>query len=204
MGYDTAIVLAHELNKDKSLTQETRERVDLGIKLYRENKTRTLLMSGGHADLGECYGISLARAMKNYAVSKNVPENSIIEEDLSLETVGQLIFCKIGVINPKGWKKIIIFSHAYHIPRVRAISNLVFGSEYKIGFEDIKSDLNFDIKILEKERASENIFRDTFGSVHTGDDRALLERLLERHNSYKNCAREIREKLEKLKKLNLS
>jgi len=148
MKYETAIILAHGLNKDKSLDRETRERTNLGINIFRENKTGTLLMSGGHKDLGECYGVSLSEAMKRYAIRQGTLGNLILEEDISLETVGELIFCKIGIIDPRNWKKILIVSHGYHIPRVRTITNIVFGDEYQIEFESIKSDLNFDKEIL--------------------------------------------------------
>ena len=37
-------------------------------------------MAGGHGDLGECYGISVAEVMKRYAVLMGVPgENILIE-----------------------------------------------------------------------------------------------------------------------------
>ena len=199
MKYETAIILAHGLNKDKSLDRETRERTNLGINIFRENKTGTLLMSGGHKDLGECYGVSLSEAMKRYAIRQGTLGNLILEEDISLETVGELIFCKIGIIDPRNWKKILIVSHGYHIPRVRTITNIVFGDEYQIEFESIKSDLNFDKEILEKERESEELFKRTFKDIKGGDNSALLERLLEKHVMYNKSPELFGQRLEKLK-----
>ena len=198
MIYDVALILAHALNKDKSLDDETKARTDLGIKCFGEGRTKYLLIYGRHSNLEGCHGISLARAMKNYAVTNGVPSKKILEEDLTLETIGQLIFSKIGIIDPKNWKKILIISHDYHIPRVRIISDVVFGNEYNVEFEGVGLKSNMEIGLLEKETASTNMFRETFKGVPAGDDKELLERLFKSHERYRNNSEYFKKKLKRI------
>ncbi len=201
MIYDTAIILAHELNRNKSLSNETRERTNLGIDLFKEGRVKTLLMSGNWQ---EKYGISLAKAMKRYAIGQGIIETYILEEEISSETAGQLIFCKQGIIDPRGFKAILIVSHDYHIPRVRTISDLVFSDKYNIGFEEVKADSDLKGEAIEKEKASEALFLKTFASITPGDDNVLLERLLKKHERYNRNPEKYRTMLEKLIHENLS
>lgn len=191
--YDAVLVLSHDLNPDKSLTQQSRERVDASIKYLQCDSTKYLIMSGGHGDLGRKYGISIARAMKNYALLEGIQENRILEEDLSLETVGQLIFSKQGIIGPREFRKLIVITHNYHLPRVEAISNIVFGNSYELDFHGIR--INSANETLEKEKKSLEAFRKTFEGVERGNEKQVLEILLTKHSRYNTESDYFRKKL---------
>lgn len=203
MAYDVALVLGHELNLDGSLSEQTRERTELGERLFYEEGIKNLIMSGGHGDLGECYGISLARQMKNHAVSTGIDGKKIFEEDVSFESVGQLLFSKIGLIDQRKWKNVLIVSHDYHIPRIRRIAQIVFDDGYNIGFAEVKSGIKLDQVTMKRERMSEQAIIRTFENVPLGDNHRLLERLLEKHQAYIQICREIRIRLDSLIEQNL-
>ncbi|MAG26899.1 hypothetical protein CMI47_15275 [Candidatus Pacearchaeota archaeon] len=201
--YDTAIILAHELNPDKSLSDQTRERVDLGISLFNKGQVRTLIMSGGHGNRGANYGVTLADKMEEYALKKDVPGDKILKEPISIETVAQLIFCKQAIMAPRNWKSALIISHDYHInPRVTAISNLIFGQEYIIDFASVPSDLSNDPAVQEKERQSLTAFQETFSGITPGSDSEALEALLSNHKLYNTDSPHFLAELEKLKQQN--
>jgi vancomycin permeability regulator SanA len=184
--YNVALILAHKLDKNQNLTKEGKQRVDLGIKNYFSGRVKKLIMSGGHESFGEKYGISLAEAMKKYALKKGVPEIDIFKEELSLETVGQLIFSKIRIIDLKQFKNILIISNDYHIERIKAISRVVFNNNYLVDFEGVETSLTQEKKqeIYDRERKSEGVFKKTFDKVTLGNNEELLKILLERHLSY--------------------
>lgn len=204
MNYNTAIILAHELNKDKSLSQQTKSRTEIGIEYYKSGKVKTLIMSGGHEDFGEKYGISLAEVMKQYAIAQGIPEPDIFKEEVSWETVGQLIFCKLGIIDPKQFKKILIISNDYHIKRIKAISGIVFDKPYSIDFIGVRTSLTQEEKqnVCDKERESEQTFKKTFQGLTPGDNDELLKILLERHLLYNKNPQYFKENLERLIKEN--
>jgi len=199
MLYDTAIILANELVKDNgnyNLSDLTRNRVDLGIEYYQSEHVKGLLMSGGHKDNGQKYGISLAQAMKEYAVRRGVFESDIIKEEISLETAGQLIFCKLGIIKPRRLKNILIITHDWHMPRTRRQAKFIFGEDYNLEFRSV-SDSGIR-NTFEKEQASYETFLKTFKGINSGDDNSILNRLLERHPWYEENSKRIRDRLKQL------
>lgn len=181
--YDALLVLGHELTKEKELTETSRERIDVGIGLIKNGFANKLIVSGGHEDFGECYGISVARAMKNYAIKKGILKENILEEDISLDTVGELIFCKIGIIVPRNWKKNLIITHNYHMQRTKRESEFIFGKNYNLDFKGVKNS-DIPLRSEEQEKRSYQSFCETFNWIKPGDDNRILERLLKKHPLY--------------------
>ncbi|MEK6945620.1 MAG: pseudaminic acid synthase [Nanoarchaeota archaeon] len=183
--YDVAIVLGHELKKENSklkLSEQTKERVDLGIDLLTNKKVEKLIMSGGHKDFGLGYGKSIAEVMKEYAISQGVNEKNILLEENSLDTIGQLLFCKICIIKPLKIKKIAIITHEYHHDRVKKEAEL-FLHKNVLGYYLVPS--AFSEETEEKERKSLDEFFKTFSRINKEDDRELVSSLFERHKWYK-------------------
>jgi vancomycin permeability regulator SanA len=191
MEYDLGIVLSHEI-QNKKLSEEARKRLDKAIQLFKEGKIRVLLMTGDHSEIGENYGITLAEAMKKYAIEKGIPEDKILKEEVSLETVGQLIFSRL-IIDKGQFKNIYIISSDYHISRVMVISEFVFNSNYHIFFEKVATEKNPERE--KKERESERTFSETFKGVKKGDINQLLEILFERHKIYNKNPEYFKKKL---------
>jgi vancomycin permeability regulator SanA len=184
--YDTCIVLSHAVNADKSPSRQTRERVDRAVELYNSEITGTLIMSGGYAHKKEGIFIAHSDAMKKYACScQNVPEENIFVEKKSLETVGQAIFSKSDFVVPKDFQNLIVVSHDYHINRVSRIFEFVFGNDYNIRCEAVDNGKDDpQVRTKEQEQKSLDIFLRTFDGIAPGDDKAILERLFDKHLSY--------------------
>lgn len=196
MKYDVGVVLAHELSNDRTLTLQTRARADRGINALKNKEIIYLLMSGGHASE---YGISLADAMAQYAYREGVPRDKIVEENLSLDTIGQIVFCKQGIIDPRGWKNVLFISNDWHASRVMEIARIAFGDGYNLAFAKVRSKNSGEET---EERASLALFRKSFVRVPRGNDKAVLERLLTKHRLYSGRARHFREGLEMMKDAN--
>jgi len=195
MKYDVGIILSHWLKEDGSLSDETRERVDLGIDLLERGVVGGLVMTGDHKERGRQFKYKLCTAMKNYAVSWGVDPKAIFEEDVSLETVGNLFFSKIGIIKPMGYSNVAIVSHDHHITRSREIAQVMYGTDYKLGFFGVESLGKVDVSNLDA-------FRKTFEGVRPGDDEAILKVILEKHGVYNKEPDYFRERLKELRKMN--
>jgi uncharacterized SAM-binding protein YcdF (DUF218 family) len=181
MNYDVLIVLGHELGEGNELSDESRERTVEGIDSYKRGLVGKLLFSGGHGEIGQGYGVSIAEAMANYAVEGGVDEGHILREELSLESVGQLIFCKL-IADKMGWRSLGILSHSYHLPRLKKIAEKVFGDGYDVHFIGVGR--HGDEELRAKEIKSAEAFQRTFEGVKVGDNNDLIETLLERHPVY--------------------
>ena len=199
MQFDVGMVLAHELVKDNGaykLSSATKSRMDLGIKFYKNNQIKKLLTTSGHKDLGKKYGVSLAEVMKQYAIKKGVPESSILEEDFSLETVGELIFCKVGIIDPRQFKNITIITNDWHLNRTKKEADFIFGDEYVLNYQTVS--IPQTKRTSEQEEASYNTFLRSFQGINKGDSKSILNRLFERHQIYSKNPQHFKTKLEKL------
>ncbi|MBA4602267.1 YdcF family protein [Thermoactinomyces mirandus] len=89
-----------------------KERLNLALKLYRENIVNYLILSGG---LGN-NGITEAEGMKNYLVERGVSPAHLILEDQSSNTKENLLYSK-KILEKHQWKNITIITHDYHMVR---------------------------------------------------------------------------------------
>lgn len=193
------LILCHDIKKTDSgyeLNEQTRERTDAGIKLLEEVKVEKLIMSGGCEHL---YPIYISTVMKEYAIKMGIGPELIIEENLSRDTAGQLLFSKIGIIKPLGVKEIIIITSGYHVPRVKEEANFVFGQGYKLSFLGVPCD-DSEKRSEEQEKASLRSFKKDFLNVSPGDDEKILKNLFTFHKFYIPEANNFSIRLEELKR----
>lgn len=189
-SYDAAITLSHKINPDGTLTDESRERVDRSVEMLFHGAMPNIVMAGGHNGRNNTSEPTThAQAMKQYAVSKGVFAGKVYLEEDSVDTVGQLLFSKKQLVVPNNWGKLVVISHDYHAPRVMEISKIVFGDEFAIGFEFVRTNGSAsDPQVIQRERTSLDAFLRTFAGVTPGKTEDLLARLYEAHPLYKGQA----------------
>jgi uncharacterized SAM-binding protein YcdF (DUF218 family) len=178
--HDCGIVLAHELIKQNEryfLSPDTKERTDAGISLLKAGIINKLVLSGGCGYKYE--GSTLSQHMKDYALRKGVNPQDIIEEQLSRDTIGQLVFVKFGIIIPRDWRKFLIITHSWHGQRTQAEADFVFGNGYSLSYSLIGSQPRSE----KGERKSLEQFTRTFKGVCPGSE-DVLKRLLRQHSFY--------------------
>jgi len=198
MKYDCAIVLAHELKEDKTLSEETEARLKKAIELYSKDKLNKIIVSGDYKDL---FGISLGEAMEKYATQKGVKGEDIIKEEISLESVGQLLFCRAGILELNKWFNVLIISSDYHINRLKTLAKTIFDKKYNIDFLSANSKISPEklAKLKQDEEKSKELFLKTFGNKPLGEEE-LIKILFEKHGQYNKNSGEFLNKLNLLKR----
>lgn len=93
-------------------------RLNEGLRLYKEDYAKYIIVSGGQGPGEE---ISEAEAMKEYLVSKGVPEDKIIKEENSFNTRENLHNSK-KVMDENKFKNAIIVSNRYHLKRASILA----------------------------------------------------------------------------------
>ncbi len=97
---------------------DTRDRVDRGVALWKAGRAPVLVMSGAGATKTET-GLPDSHGMKAYALGLGVPEEAIVEEDRSYSTLQNAWFtAALDRIDPA--EKLIVVTHRYHLPRAWA------------------------------------------------------------------------------------
>ncbi len=114
---DTAVVLGASTTGGE-VSPVYRERLNHGIELYAEGMVKKLIVTGG---TGAGNDISDARAAKNYAVSRGVPENDILVEETSTITQENLENAKI-IMDENDLKTAIIVSDPLHMRRAMLLA----------------------------------------------------------------------------------
>jgi len=115
---DYLIILGCGLRKDGTPTPLLRGRVDRAVAFYKRQKAETgkelhFITSGGQGP-GEANSESLA--MKNYLLQQGVPEELIIEEDKSSDTLENMKFSK-AIIDERGGGRVVFATTNYHVFR---------------------------------------------------------------------------------------
>jgi uncharacterized SAM-binding protein YcdF (DUF218 family) len=89
------------------------ERLNMGLRLYKEHKVNHLILSGG---LEKWDGISEAEAMKRYLTAHGVPADRLILENRSTDTRENLLYTA-AILKKTGWTKLYLVTHDYHMTR---------------------------------------------------------------------------------------
>ena len=115
MNFNYVIIHGCGLAGGERLTRLLSNRVDKAIEIYHKCAVKPVIIpSGGQ---GSDEKLSEAQAMKNYLLSRGIPEEHIVSEDQSTTTLENLI-CSKGIIDSrKGGKKTALVSSNYHVYR---------------------------------------------------------------------------------------
>lgn len=81
-GYDAIIVLGAGIRPDGSLTPMLKERLDMGIKLYRQGAADSIIVSGDHGR--ERY--DEVNAMKDYTIENGIPSEHVFMDHAGFST----------------------------------------------------------------------------------------------------------------------
>lgn len=84
-----------------------------GIRLYQRQLGAYLVFSGAAHD-----GSANARALRHLAASAGVPESAILEEDRSVDTLGNAEFT-LQLLEARGARSVILVTSPYHVQRAR-------------------------------------------------------------------------------------
>ncbi|RED60315.1 YdcF family protein [Cohnella lupini] len=96
-----------------------RERLDLGLELYRSGVFKSFIVTGGLDDNGAT--LTEAEGMRDYLMAQGVPESSILLDSKSTSTYENLLFAR-DIMESRDWHKSVIVTHDYHGSRAADIA----------------------------------------------------------------------------------
>lgn len=141
MKFDVIVVLAGGITSMGTLPQSVMDRVHVAKKMYQHNAASKILMSGRWSSHWEHFPPSITEAglMREYAISLGIPKKSIHIEEHSQNTFENALYVTKLFLEPNNWKKVLIITSDFHIPRATRIFTKILGSEYYIRFAAPKS-----------------------------------------------------------------
>ncbi|MBO8171709.1 MAG: YdcF family protein [Bacillaceae bacterium] len=122
---DVGIVLGASL-WDNRPSPALKERLDHGLRLYRQGLFDTFIVTGGMDGNGST--IPEGEGMKRYLIAQGVPPADIFVEDKARSTYENLLFSQ-KIMKEKGFQKAVIVTHVYHGARALDIARFT-GYDY--------------------------------------------------------------------------
>jgi uncharacterized SAM-binding protein YcdF (DUF218 family) len=164
-----------------NLNSESMGRAKLGATTFKLSNAKYM------ATCGWAYrpdsSICIADAFKLYIVSNfEISSACILAERESRDTVGDAYFTKTKMAIPLGWSSICVVTSEYHVRRTREIFEFIYGPKFT--FDVIGAPVASDDAGLIDEENSIVAFRNTFINISSGDNKAILERLIKAHPFY--------------------
>jgi len=86
---------------------------------------------------GRGFPVTEAAAGARYLIERGIEPERIRLEALSLETIGNAAFTRLLHTDVAGWRRLLVVTSAFHMPRSRAIFEKVFAlepSDYELEF----------------------------------------------------------------------
>ena len=145
---DALIVLGYRCDDDQ-IHPILKERLDAALLLFRERRFRYVILSGGAVRSK----FTEAEIMRDYMVAQGMPEDRIIMETRSRNTVHNVVNCKL-LMEQFGLATCLLVSNSFHIRRMHYIMKRlgipasfyaarhlrsIVGLQRKLTFQEIKA-----------------------------------------------------------------
>ncbi|MBS1796031.1 MAG: YdcF family protein [Acidobacteria bacterium] len=111
---DAAVVLGNTVAPDGKPSPRLQARLDKAVELYEKNLVERVIVSGGFG----AEGFEEADVMRDYLVSRNIPENRIILDRDGWNTYKTAVNTK-RIMEENGFRSVTIVSQYFHITRTR-------------------------------------------------------------------------------------
>ena len=185
--FDAIVVLGYELKKNFELKNIAKYRVERANELFEKGLASKVIFLGSHSfwnkDKPE---ITEAKAMRDYAISKGLPKNVTLLEENSKDSIGNAYFVRKNYLEKNNWKKIIVVTTDFHIPKTKYVFQKVLGNNYYFKTESTKSGLSASkVKELKlRERKVVDWFKKYFENTRDGDLEMIEKYLYTHHPGY--------------------
>lgn len=124
---DIAVILGNKVNEDGTLSERLEKRLECGLDLFRQGRTKRILVSGG---LGK-EGFYEGDKMRDYLIEKGVPDSAIIVDNFGVNTNATVENTR-KLKDSLGLNSIIVVSQYYHLTRTKMLFR-------KAGMKDVSS-----------------------------------------------------------------
>lgn len=185
--FDAVTVLAGDFSEDRrEIGPGTIERMDTALRVIQEHDIPNLVVAGSHPFIWrQAPPHPLARLMKGYAVDMGLPAGMVRVQDESLETVGDAVFTKTGIVEPEGWVRLALVTSDAHLPRGERIFGHVMGPGYTIrGMPSGEASAVKNQNL--QEFVGSVLVRSILSGTEAGDTLAIQRRLLQIIPGYDN------------------
>lgn len=182
--YDAIIVLGGSLTPDGYLSDTDKTRLQKISELYKSGVASVVIVCGSYSYkfIGEVHTTE-AETYSLYLQSFNIEPGCIFLEKESKETLGNILFTKIGILEPYDWHRVLVVpTYKHSNNRIEYLLNKVLGPSYewdvlRVGQSDDQANMEREALALKRSKDINDAFAD-------GDTNAIYAGLMETHPAY--------------------
>ena len=182
--YDAIVVLGGSLTPDGHLSNQDKMRLQKVIELYKSGVAGAIVVCGSYGyKQTEEVTITEAEAYANYINSFMVRSAPIYLESESKETLGNILFAKIGILESRNFRKLLVLpTHKHATERIEYLLKKVLGPTY--GWDILSAGQSDDPSNRERELLALKHSKDINDEFIDGDTQAIYDGLMETHPAY--------------------
>jgi uncharacterized SAM-binding protein YcdF (DUF218 family) len=192
-GYDAILIPGAGVRGGGELPPWTVNRLERALSLYDGEYIITLSAGTVHKPNPldeEGFPIFESIAAARWLTAHGAPSQRILCETCSYDTIGNAYFARVIHIEPRRFRRLLVITSQYHIPRTEAIFRWVFGLDTPLGGFDLHFETTPNDGLtgeylqarLEREKDSLEKLLETQKSIHTLAQ--LHEWLFTEHGAY--------------------
>lgn len=151
---DAIVVLGHRVEADGRPGPELALRLERGMSLLLDARAPFLVCSGGR-DPDE--PVSAAESMIRVALAAGVEAHRLLAVPQPRTTLEEAVAFRIDLSGPRRWRRILLVTSDYHVPRAAAAFALALGPEVDVATEAVSGAFG-DPSVLAR-RESEGLLR---------------------------------------------
>ena len=126
MVADLILIPGGGLLPDGILPPWTVARLDAALAIRTAEPILTLSAGSPHKP---GHTISEAKAATSYLLRCGVPRTDLLEENLSLDTIGNALFARLIHTGPRGFRRLHVITSEFHLARTQACFDWIFSAE---------------------------------------------------------------------------
>ncbi len=197
---DLIVVIGVNLGKHWGLSEDLKARLNIACKLYKDGVTEHIAVCGRWTVWYDWMQVkppvTEAKRMKSFLVKRGIPAHSIISEQSSKDTIGNVYYLKLLLRRHLEMKRILVICAKPHEPRVKYLFHKFFDDSYKISYLPVsaphyKSNTTGDEKTLLAEQA------ELLDMVRRGHEEGLKHHLYNDHY-YRRQALQVEKQIAKV------
>ncbi len=169
---------------DGQLSDTDKARLQKVAELYKSGVAGVIIVCGsyGYKQIEEV-SITEAEAYANYINSFMVRPVPVYLENESKETLGNILFAKIGILEPHNFRKLLVLpTHRHATERIEYLLKKVLGSTYS--WDVLRVGQNDDTANTERELLALKHSKDINDKFTDGDTQAIYDGLMATHPAY--------------------
>ncbi|HUS25914.1 MAG TPA: YdcF family protein [Nevskiaceae bacterium] len=179
-AYDAIVTLGAGVEADGRANAEARQRVAASVHQLQKGRAPYIIMSGNRPFRSSDTGLPpVAEAGRDYALDLGVETHQVVLEPTALDTIGEAVFVKQNITEPRGWRNLLVATTASHEPRAIRTFRHVMGGGYNIAGLSVGKFEQESLRQTMQEFAGSLLVRAVLGGTEPGDDETIKRRLFD-------------------------